>query len=273
MFLSIITRCCQRPRFLVDNIRSVKSQTCKDIEQVFVVDREKKGIQAADRALSENKHRMVGEYSFILDDDCWLIDKTFVEKLNAFIDKRVNPDIVMFKSRRPPGPPSGQRIFPTVEVWESRQPKHGTTNCLCYAVRTPIWKESIEYFGVKPWGGDWWFLSRLIDLGYNLSWLDVMGAESRQLGRGKLFEKAGKNWFEEIAIEEELTNLGNDDWRFRLWKSLDVGEYELVHVCEKCATREMLNHTVRVCNKEKCFLCGEEACFDLIVKKGKYGRG
>lgn len=218
MFLSIITRCCHRPNFLTDNIRSVKAQTCQDIEQVFIVDRERNGIQAADRALAENKDRMHGEYSFILDDDCWLINDDFVQELKVFVCQEKNPAVVMFKSKRPPGPPSTQTVFPTKEVWESRVPLHGTTNCLCYAIRTPVWKMWIEYFGVKPWGGDWHFLEQVIKDGNRLTWLDTFSGESRQLGRGKLFESVSKGWFERVAKEESLVNLGRDDWRLQLWK-------------------------------------------------------
>ena len=86
-------------------------------------------------------------------------------------------------------------------------------------VKTPIWKRNIEWFGIKPWGGDWHFLSRLLGLGHKISWLDTEPlAESRQLGRGKLFEKVSKGWFERIARQENLVNLGNDDWRLRLFR-------------------------------------------------------
>lgn len=218
-FLSIITRTCMRPNFLMDNIFSVKNQSCKSVEQVFCVDRERSGLQAADRALAKNKHRVDGKFTFILDDDTWLINNQFVEHLKNFTDQYPQANIVMFKSKRPKGPPSNETIFPTRAVW-NKTPKHGTTNCLCYAIRTRFWKQRIEYFGIKPHGGDWWLLDKLIQDGHKLFWLDELMAESRQLGRGRLFEPTKKGWFEKVARKEGLVNLGEDDWRLRLWKTL-----------------------------------------------------
>lgn len=218
-FLSIVTRACKRPQMLEENIQSVKRQSCQDIEQIFIVDRKKAGIQAADRALAEHKDRMCGAYSFILDDDCWLINDYFVQELKDFIRCRGLLPVIMFKSKRPPGPPSRQTVFPTKEVWERRTPVHGTTNCLCYVIKTEIWKQWIEYFGIKPWGGDWHFLEQVINQGHALSWLDTFSGESRQLGRGQLFEKnVQKRWFEKVAKQEGLVNYGGDDWRLPLWK-------------------------------------------------------
>jgi hypothetical protein len=201
---------------LSENVQSVRSQACQDVEQIFIVDRNKRGIQWADRALNENRKRMNGVWSFILDDDCWLIDDRFVEQLKKFTDQNPKANLVMFRSKRPAGPPSNQTIFPTVEVW-GKMPKHQTTNCLCYAIRTSIWKRHIYQFGVKPWGGDWFFLEAVLNAGHRPFWMEGGPyAESRQLGRGRLFERTKSGWFERVAKEQGLENLGNDDWRLRL---------------------------------------------------------
>jgi len=222
-YLSIATRTCMRPGFLKDNIESVKSQSDNDIEQVFIVDRSKKGIQWADRALHENRKRMNGEWSFILDDDCWLTDTEFVSKLRLFTKENPQANLIMFRSKRPKGPPSDQTVFPTREVW-GKMPKHQTTNCLCYAIRTPIWKQHILHFGTHDWGGDWHFLEAVLKAGHKPFWMEGPPiAESRQLGRGKLFEPAQPGWFERVATQEGLADLGKDDWRLQLWKDCECG--------------------------------------------------
>lgn len=218
-FLSIVTRTCMRKKFLTENIQSVKAQTCQDIEQVFIVDRARKGIQWADRSFVANRNRVNGEYSYIIDDDCWLIDNAFVERTKKFIEKNNYPQLIMFRSRRPAGPPSNQTVFPTKEVW-GKIPKHQTTNCLCYMVKTPLWKKNIHYFGIRAWGGDWVFLESLLKEGHKIHWLDTEPmAESHQLGRGRLFENVEKGWFEQVAKNEGLVNLGDDDWRLQLYLS------------------------------------------------------
>lgn len=218
VFLSIVTRTCQRPRMLAECIQSVRAQTDSDIEQVFIVDRARKGIQHADKSLAINKDRMSGEWSMILDDDCWLINNWFVEHLKGFAEQNTEANVIMFKSKRPKGPPSNETVFPAKHIW-GKTPVHGTTNCLCYVIKTPIWKKRIEYFGIKNWGGDWWLLDRIIQDGHKLFWLNELMAESRQLGRGKIFEDVKPGWFERVARQEGLVNLGKDDWRLCLWNT------------------------------------------------------
>jgi len=214
-FLTVVTRCCRRPKMLAENIASVKAQTCHDVEQVFIVDRERKGIQAADRALNENKHRVAGQYVYILDDDCMLLDPDFVASVRKVVEAEA-PDVVMVKSRRPPGKPSMQPIVPTKAVWGGK-PRHGSTNCLCYVIRAELWKEYIYMFGKKPWGGDWWFLEAVLKTKPSMYWLDRIVADCRQLGRGKIFEQVKLGWFERVAKKQGVAKLGQDDWRLRLW--------------------------------------------------------
>jgi hypothetical protein len=199
-------------------IQSIKRQTDNDCEQIFIVDRERKGIQQADKSFVNHTHRVDGDFCYIVDDDCWLIDDRFVERTKAFIQTNNYPVLTMIRSKRPPGPPTNLTVFPTKEVW-GKTPKHQTTNCLCYIVRSDIWKKNIGYFGIRDWGGDWTFLARMLELGHKPYWLDSEPlAESRQLGRGKLFEPATKGWFERVATQEGLECLGGDDWRLRAWK-------------------------------------------------------
>jgi len=200
---------------LGENIQSVKDQTCHDLEQVFIVDRQRKGIKSANKSLALNKDRVDGDYVYILDDDCMLTNPEFVGAIKDVVSEE-SWDIIMVKSTRPPGPPSRQPLVPT--VWEGRL-RHGSCNCLCYVIRAELWKEYIEWFGSKPRGGDWWFLSQVLGTAPSIYWLDEVMADARQLGRGKLFEDAPKGWFERVAEEHSLENLGEEDWRLRLWSS------------------------------------------------------
>lgn len=213
MFLTFVTRACQRPKMLTENIASVKAQTCHDWEQIFIPDRERKSIQVADRALHENRHRVDGDYVYILDDDGMLLEPKFVESVKVAV-QRTGADIVMVKSRRPPGPPSMQDVVPVPGAWGGNL-YHGACNCLCYVMRAGLWKEHIVNFGVKPWGGDWWFLSAVLATNPTLYWLDMIVADARQLGRGILFEPVQAGWFEQVMQEQGVTNRGGDDWRLQ----------------------------------------------------------
>lgn len=209
MFLTVVTRCCRRPQSLSENIASIEMQTDHDVEQIFIVDRQRKGMKEANQSLALNADRVDGDYVYILDDDCIVIDPYFVEKVKEV----AGDDVIMVKSMRPPGPPSRQSLVPT--VWEGTL-RHGTCNCLCYVVRSGLWKEYIERYGTKC-GGDWAFLRRVLGAKPAMYWLDEIVADARQLGRGKLFETAEDGWFERVAEEHNLENLGEGDWRLRLW--------------------------------------------------------
>jgi hypothetical protein len=218
MFLTIVTRCCQRPLALRRNIESVITQSCHDVEQIFIVDHKRKGIHLADRMLGMSKDRVEGEYVYILDDDCYLINDNFISTVNdiAFFS---DPDIIMVKSRRPPGPPSRQAIVPIPSVWGGKL-RHGSCNCLCYVMRAELWKEHIIHFGDKPWGGDWWMLEKALATDPDIYWHDEIMADAVQLGRGRRFETKAHDWFAPIAEDYYLTNLGEEgkeDWRLQLW--------------------------------------------------------
>lgn len=215
MFLTIVTRCCQRPKMLGENIQSVINQSCHDVEQIFIVDHSRQGIQKADRALALNKGRVDGEWVYIMDDDCQLLDNHFIETAKD-IGQESQLDIIMVKSRRPPGPPSRQSIVPTPNVWGGVL-RHGSCNCLCYVMRNHLWKKHIHHFGRKPWGGDWWFLSAVLDTSPRMYWIDRIVADARQLGRGKKFETESKDWFLPIAEQYNLEEVEKGDWRLRLW--------------------------------------------------------
>ena len=216
MFLTIVTRACQRPQMLSENIASVKSQTCHDLEHIFIVDHTRLGIHVADRALALNMDRVEGEWVYILDDDCILINDNFVELVKDVVATE-NHDIIMVKSRRPPGPPSRQSIVPTPQVWGGKM-RHGSTNCLCYVMRASLWKVVVEVFGAKPWGGDWHMLEAALHREPTIYWLDEIVADARQLGRGKKFETSSRTWWSKVTdIHPDIENLGNEDWRLQLW--------------------------------------------------------
>lgn len=225
-FMSIVTRACMRPDMLSTNIQSVLSQSCQDIEQIFIVDHTRQGIQVADKALHEYRDQVQGHYVYILDDDCILLNPDFVQSVKGIAEKEWDqdapscirgpcspPDIVMVKSRRPPGPPSMSSIVPTLAAWGDRRLYHGACNCLCYVMKAPLWREHIEHFGVKPWGGDWWFLKQVLATDPIIYWLDEIVADCRQLGRGRIFETNKSDWFAPIAKEYGLEKITKDIWR------------------------------------------------------------
>ena len=200
-FLSFVTRACNRPIMLEQNILSVQAQTCGDWEHIIIYDDQQRGMSWADKALDKYKRSVTGAYRYILDDDCLLLDFSFVAALRAIVESHgTAPDLIMVRSKRPPGPPSNETIFPSVRVWGGKV-AHGTTNCLCYVMCSHLWDRFIFEFGTKPWGGDWHFLKAALPHVNKTVWYPAIVAEAQQLGRGRLFEPTHAGWFEDLAIE------------------------------------------------------------------------
>lgn len=214
-FLTIVTRACNRPKALEHAVLSVVQQTCKDVEQIFIVDREQAGRWAADKSLNDNVDRVDGELVYILDDDCFLNNLEMVAQVKDFYERYRKPDVVMMRSLRPQIKP---HILPHAWVWgHSEILRMSTTNCLCYAIKRDVWKEHIWNFGEKHAGGDWHFLESVRDSGASFGWMDIQVAQTGQIGSGIKFEAVAPGWFERVVQKYRVEEIAPDDWRLRLW--------------------------------------------------------
>lgn len=219
-FLTIVTRSCQRPKMLIKNILSVKSQTDKDIEQIFIVDNQRRGVLWANKQFHANIHRVNGDYVYMLDDDCRLINNSFVAQLRKATKNK--PEIIMVHTRRPQLAP---KELPRQIHWKKRNLlKLGSTNGLCYVTRSDIWKAHTQRYFINA-TGDWQFLRGMVtNKKYKMIWLDLFVAETQQLGRGKLFEVNGGSWFSPIVKRFGIKNVGTkdkQDWRLRHLSTVD----------------------------------------------------
>jgi hypothetical protein len=194
------------------NVQSVLAQTDHDIEQIFIVDNDQIGVPAANKSLALNKHRVEGDYVYILDDDTRLLDRGFVARLKLVAESK--PDVIMVKSSRPQFAP---HVLPKADIWRNpEQLRVASTNCLCYVIRQQMWLDHIGAFSI-PAAGDWHFLYRLKRRGAAFAWLDLVVAETQQLGRGRLFEKCGRDWFQQVARKFGFEEVEPGDWRLSLY--------------------------------------------------------
>lgn len=210
-FLSIVTRCCRRPDHLRRNVESVLMQSDWDLEQCFYVDSETRGIYWANRALELIFARRVrGRYVYILDDDTRLLSDQFVARLKVAAVSE--PEVIMVRSHRPQIHP---HELPT--IWGDKDSLRMTSaNCLCYVVRADVWKKHIDAFGRRAAGAGW-FLLRLRDCAERFAWLDLLAAETMQIGKGVHFEDCAGDWFRELAARHHFERIAPGDWRLRLY--------------------------------------------------------
>lgn len=164
-FLSVVTRYCGRIKLLARNRKSLATQTDSDFEHIIISDIQRKGLHAANKSLNTNKHRVKGQYVFILDDDDYVSDRSFIKHLkNAAKQHKV--DILLFKMYRKPF----SQTLPSKRVW-GKQPILGEIGSCCFAVRSAIWKRHIHEFG-RVRHGDYYFIKTLFDKGYSCYWID-----------------------------------------------------------------------------------------------------
>jgi hypothetical protein len=220
-FLTIFTRACYRPTKLIANIESVQAQTDQDLEQVFVIDNKKRGLAWANSAFWENKHRVLGQYVFMLDDDNFLLNNFFVERLKALVatyDKP--PGAVLVRAVR-----AYDVDVPPRQIWNldwegGERPKKWVGNGRCVVTRADLWKECVDAYrgGIRgEWtsGGDWHFVTALIKTGATFVRMRMRVSIAQNRGSGQIFEKCGRGWFKHIAARYRIdqSTLKLEPWR------------------------------------------------------------
>jgi len=226
--LTIITRTCKRPQGLARAVKSVLAQTCKDWEQIFIVDKigrhEGGNIPWANRQFSVNAHRVDGDYVFPLDDDGMFIDDEFVGALKKTITAWNGPEVVLIQTLSPSkANGSCARILPEPPIWSidwesGKRPSAWSGNGYCLVTRADIWKARIEayYQHNEVTGGDWHFCTSLIEGGCQFVKLDVCATRSMSRGRGRKFETiCPPDWFERTAAALGIKEVAPGDWRLR----------------------------------------------------------
>lgn len=223
-FLTIFTRSCCRPSMLEENIRSVMAQSCHDLEQIFIVDRKQRGLGWANACFHKYRDRVGGRYVYMLDDDNYLTDRHFVEKLKRRAEKSNYPDVILVRVRR--SFDSG-RLQPPNRIWRMKwgageRPDFWTGNGRCVVVRSDWWKKYVNAYSGGPGkqfktGGDWHFITTLIEQGAHFVKLPVVASDAQQRGRGYRFEcKPNVDYFRPIARKYNIA----PGQRLELYKSL-----------------------------------------------------
>jgi hypothetical protein len=177
-FITVITRCYKRPKFLYLNKASVNNQTYKNYNHYLLIDDTGQGVEAANSFFMHAKNLHLGKYVFLLDDDNAIIYDNFFEDLYN-ISKSYNPDIIFFKKK--------QVIeYPTYKAWKkSPVINHIDTSCFC--VKRSLYKKYIHEFS-KPKRGDYFFINEVFKNLKDKSkvyWLDKITNMAFRISGGK----------------------------------------------------------------------------------------
>ena len=192
-------------------IKSVQAQTDNDWEQVFILDTEKRGLVWANNSMVHNKARVQGQWVFHLDDDCRLITRAFIAKIKRHLEQHSKSEVIMLKTRRPQLAPT---ILPKPNVWGHKSRLKMRANGMCHIVRNDVWQECIHALGGGG-GGAWRFINAFLCAGAEVTWLNMVGSETQQLGRGVKFEDCKANWWTQTVKRFGIEEVAPQDWRLR----------------------------------------------------------
>ena len=177
-FLSVVTRSCGRAKQFARAKKSLMTQIDPDYEHIVIVDTVGRGLHVANKSLNLNKHRVKGQYVFILDDDNYVSDRNFIKHLKNVVSQH-KVDIILFKAHRKPF----SETLPSKRVWGTR-PILGEIDSCCFVVKRAVWQKHIHEFG-QPKHGDYHFIKTLFDKGYSRYWVSKTMVMIPTIGGGK----------------------------------------------------------------------------------------
>lgn len=183
-FLSVITRCMKpNPRPVSTEVmeQSVKNQTCRDFEHIYLEDGLRAGMHQANKNMALASPHIKSKYVHMLDDDDYYTDKNFVRTMKSVCEQH-NPDIVLFKAYIDLNSTYG-KIYPTPDTW-GKHPQPAKIGGICFILRASLWKSYIKYFAA-PRMGDYNMLVNLYKIqGFKEYWHDALEVRTYKVGRG-----------------------------------------------------------------------------------------
>lgn len=216
MFLSIVTRACRRPEALRLNMSTVAAQDCDDYEHVLLIDlvgrHNGDPVLWANAQLERYKHVPQGEYVYILDDDRYFVAFDAVSLLKRRAS--CGADVILVKAQTVQLD-GLDHIYPEREIWKmdwegGRRPKKWSGVGANVVVKRGVWKRHVTAYQHAP-GGDWHFITSLINARCTFARLNAVIAGSDGRGCGVLFEKCDLNWFKPFV--PGLEHVEDNAWR------------------------------------------------------------
>jgi len=151
-FLSIITRCYLRPKQLERCIQSVREQTDQDYEHLFINDEYGSGIFWANTQVFEHRERVNGDWVYVLDDDDYLIDNSFISGLKKIVN---NNDVGLIVCKGYIGEP----LYPPDDYWK-KPPIRGTIGSPNFIVKKDLYLQFADAW-VQKKAGDYFFVRKI----------------------------------------------------------------------------------------------------------------
>lgn len=217
---TIIMRTCRRPNGLTRSLLSLLAQDCKNWEALFLVDRSgghpEGNVLWANSQFYHNRYAPRGCYCLALDDDGIFPHTDFLSTVEDCITANDMPECVLVRSvtTKPGG---GYHKLPNRKVWgldwdSGERPEFWYGHGYNWACRADVFASFAGAY-CKPRGGDWYFMTALINGGVDFVKCNVFGGKSMSRGRGERFERAKEDWFERVAMRFGIERESDNIWR------------------------------------------------------------
>lgn len=218
-FLTIVTRSSQRPAALLHCVRTVIRQTDLDAEQLFLVDRQHRGLLYANQQFYRYRNFPRGRYVWALDDDNLMSDQKMIARLKL-IAQRADPDVILVKMSHE----HTHQVHPAPSLWSldwegGERPDYWVGGGACVVVKRAVWAEhTSEYYNGQgeDWatGGDWHFITSLIeDPDLTFAQCDAVVAKQPERGYGRTTEDCPDDWFERVSQKLGLEHIARQAYR------------------------------------------------------------
>jgi hypothetical protein len=176
-FVSFITRCYKRPRYLEVNRAAIRQQTDQDYEHILLIDHTGRGVDWANTQFDRYKDYVQGCWVYMIDDDDFLATPHFIADIRRIATQN-NPDIMMCRVDH-----GRLGVLPPNDIW-GYKPQSGRIGTSSVIVKAEIWKRHIHTF-TTAYDGDYCFIRTLFEMGYRIHWHDAVVAKIHRQSRGK----------------------------------------------------------------------------------------
>ena len=179
-FITIITRTSRRPKNLAEATETIKSQTDDDYQHLIIVDVIGKGLFSAGKSLWENKERIKGKWTYILDDDVRLVNNEFIARVKETAEKNLDAEIIMVRNY------VGGRKCPSDDVWGGDKVFFGTVDSASFVVCKDLFNKYIHHHA-RHKGSDYAFINALfhLDPQPKIYWVDELMARAGSTHQGQ----------------------------------------------------------------------------------------
>lgn len=179
VFLSILTRHMpHRAPQLNLNRASLLAQSCRDYEQILLVDDQRRGWDYAAQMLIKGAGQAIGEYVLILDDDDLMLNVNGIQLLSEATIAR--PAAVIFKGWHG----DGLGVLPGVDAWH-RRPRQGAIGCFDFVIRRDVFEAKMPEAASGGYNHDFALIDSVYEAhSHQIGWLDsvICAVTRRSIG-------------------------------------------------------------------------------------------